>query len=88
MQTNVPFRQFVDACGSQAAAARALNRSRATVNRVYHGHMPVSLQVARRVEAITHGQLTVSALLGLRVYRTDMVEGAADSATVAQKETD
>jgi plasmid maintenance system antidote protein VapI len=74
MKPNASFRRFVDSYESQAAAARALGRSRVTVNRVYHGHLPVSLQVARRVEALTDRRITVSDLLALDATENVMLE--------------
>lgn len=74
MPLNKSFRQFVDGYPSQAAAARALNRSRVTVNRVYHGHLPVSLQVARQIERLTANRITASALLGLQSHQGIMQE--------------
>lgn len=66
MNTNTAFQRFVDSYPSQAEAGRALGRSRVTVNRVYHGHLPVSLQVARRIAAITDGRMSIGELLGDR----------------------
>jgi hypothetical protein len=69
------FREFVDGYGQgkQAKAARAIGRSRALVNRVYHGELPISLSVARKIEQLSDGRYGASVLLGMTPHNVEQV---------------
>lgn len=61
-----PFQLFVDEYATQEAAARALNRTRTTVNLIYNGRRDVSLQLAREVERLSSGRFRAVDLLALK----------------------
>jgi len=59
------FRAYVDSLGSQAAAGRQLDRSRAAICRIYSGKGNLTLNLARRIEEQTNGKFRAADLLGM-----------------------
>lgn len=59
------FRAYVDSLGSQAAAARQLDKSRGTICRIYAGKGELTLKLARLIEQQTGGKYRAADLLGV-----------------------
>jgi plasmid maintenance system antidote protein VapI len=59
------IRSFVDSVGGQASAGRLLGRSRATINRIYHGQSRVTVELARRIQQASGNKYSAADILGI-----------------------